>query len=81
MKTLRPSFFLVLNMGEFSPLPIMAVGFLGMLGIVLLTSSGILPSNEQTLFTAVGVVVFLIIAVTLASIASSESTEECFFEE
>lgn len=59
----------------------MAIGFLGMLGIVLLASSGILPSNERTLFTAVGVVVFLLILATLASIASAESTDECVFDE
>jgi hypothetical protein len=59
----------------------MAIGFLGMLGIVLLASSGIIMFDERTLFTAVGLVVFLLMVVTLASIASAESTEECFFEE
>lgn len=70
--------FLVLVLGEFFPLPIMAVGLLGMLGIVLLTSSGIIPSDPRTLFTAVGIVVFLSVTVILASIASAESTDECF---
>ncbi len=68
-------------MGDFSPLPMMAVGFLGMLGIVLLASSGMLLSDERTLFTAVGVLVFLLVVATLASIAAAESTGECVFEE
>jgi hypothetical protein len=59
----------------------MAIGFLGMLGIVLLASSGILHSDERTLFTAVGVVVFLLVVATLASLASAESQEKCIFEE
>jgi hypothetical protein len=68
-------------MGEFSPLPIMAVGFLGMLGIVLLASIGVLQLNERSLFTSVLAVVFAVVLLTLASIASAESTEQCVFDE
>jgi hypothetical protein len=78
---LRSPFFLVIVLGEFSPLPILAVGMLGMLGIVLLGSIGVLPLNERSLFTAVGFVVFIAVLLTFASIASAESTEECVFEE
>jgi hypothetical protein len=68
-------------MGELSPLPIMAVGFLGMLGIVLLASIGVLQLNERSLFTSVLAVVFAVVLLTLASIASAESTEQCAFDE
>jgi ABC-type multidrug transport system permease subunit len=58
----------------------MAVGFLGLFGIVLLAAAGIIPSDPQTLFLAVGIVVFLLIIVMLGTLASIDSTDECFDE-
>jgi hypothetical protein len=69
-------------MGEFSPLPIMAVAFLGMLSIPLAISLGILQSDEQTLFTAVLVVVIAMVALTLVSLAREEhEPDQCVFDE
>jgi hypothetical protein len=60
----------------------MAVGLLGMLSIPLAISLDILPSNEQSLFTAVLVVVMLIVALTLVSLAREEhEPEKCVFDE
>ncbi len=67
-------------MGEFSPLPIMAVGILGMLSIVLGVSFGIIESNERSLFTAVFVVVFIVAGLTFGSLAYEEhEPDECVF--
>jgi phospholipid N-methyltransferase len=69
-------------MSAFSPLPIMAVAFLGMLSIPLAISLGILQSNEQTLFTAVLVVVIAMAALTLVSLAREEhEPDKCVFDE
>jgi hypothetical protein len=82
VKALHLSFFLVTAMGESSPLPILAVGMLGMLSIVLAVSLGVIESNERTLFTAVFVVVFAVVALTFASLAYEEhEPDECVFED
>ena len=63
-------------------LPIFAFGMLALLSIPLAVSLGILQSNEQTLFTAVLVVVILIAAMTFIALAREEhEPEKCFFEE
>jgi hypothetical protein len=53
-----------------------------MLSIPLAISLGIVPSNEQSLFTAVLAVVILIAVMTFVALAYEEhEPEKCFFEE
>jgi len=67
-------------LAEFSPLPALAFGMLGSLVVVLGLALGVLPVNERTMFTAVMVVVSLVVAVTLLCIASAEAgPDECVF--
>lgn len=69
-------------MGDFTPLPVLAVGMLGMLSVVLALSFGLIQSNERTIFTAVILVVTLTVAVTILSIASVEhEPDECVWSE
>jgi 4-amino-4-deoxy-L-arabinose transferase-like glycosyltransferase len=59
----------------------MAVGMLGMLSVVLAVSLGIIQANERTLFTAVLLVVFAVVALTLLSLAYEEhEPDECIFD-
>jgi len=69
-------------MGEFTPLPALAVGMLGMLSIVVAVSLGIIPSNERSLFTGVTVVVIAVVVLTFFSLAQEEhEPDECIFKE
>ena len=53
-----------------------------MLSIPLAISLGILQSNEQTLFTAVLVVIIAMVALTLISLAREEhEPDKCVFDE
>ena len=63
-------------------MPIFAFGMLALLSIPLAVSLGVMQSNEQTLFTAVLVVVILIVAMTFVALAYEEhEPDRCFFEE
>jgi hypothetical protein len=74
--------FLVKRMGDFTPLPALAVGMLSMLSVVLALSFGFIQSNERSIFTAVILVVTLTVAATLLSIASGEhEPDECVWSE
>ncbi len=66
-------------MGEFSPLPPLAVGMLGMLVLVLALSLGVLPVTDRTIMSSIVVIMLLVGVLTFASIASAES-EACKFE-
>ena len=67
-------------MGEFTPLPALAVGMLGTLSVVLALSFGLVQPSERSIFTAVMLVVTLTVAVTILSIASAEhEPDRCLF--
>lgn len=69
-------------MGDFTPLPVLAVGMLGMLSVVLALSFGLIQSNEHSIFTAVFLVVTLTVAATFLSIASAEhEPDKCVWSE
>lgn len=67
-------------MGEFTPLPALAVGTLGTLSVVLAVSLGIIQPSERSIFSAVLLVVTLTVAATFLSIASAEhEPDRCVF--
>jgi hypothetical protein len=71
---------LVEMMGEFTPLPALAVGMLGTLSVVLALSFGFIQPNERSIFSAVMLVATLTVAATFLSIASAEhEPDRCFF--
>jgi hypothetical protein len=67
-------------MGEFTPLPALAVGTLGTLSVVLAVSLGLIRPDEHSIFSAVLLVVMLTAATTILSIASAEhEPDRCVF--
>jgi len=69
-------------MGEFTPLPALAVGMLGTLSVVLALSFGLIQANERSIFTAVALVITLTVAATILSIASAEhEPDKCVWSE
>ena len=70
---------MVNKVGEFSPLPALAVGTLGMIILILAVSLGML--NENAIFPAIAFIMLLVAALTFLSVHSAFSEpERCEFE-
>lgn len=70
---------MVNQLGEFSPLPALAVGILGMIFLILAVSLGIL--NENSIFPAIAFIMLLVATLTFLSVHSAVSEpEKCKFE-
>lgn len=72
---------LVEIMGEFTPLPALATGMLGILSVVLALSFGLIQPSERSIFSAVMLVATLTVVATFLSIASAEhEPDTCVFD-
>jgi len=70
----------VKQLGEQAILAPLAVGTLGMLGLILAIALGWLPPDGRTIFASIAVVMFLVAVLTFAAVASPDP-EECVFQE
>jgi len=66
-------------LGESSPIPALAVGILGILGLIIGIALGVIPFSDRNVFAGIAVVMFFVALLTFASVASLDSAE-CEFE-